>query len=207
MMYSGAMELSVSDLVCERGGREVFAGVGFAIAAGEMLELRGPNGAGKTSLLRLIAGLNEAAGGDLQLNGVAKDMPVATYCHFIGHQDAFKPALTVYENLEFWRDFFGGGDIEAALEAFSLDRLAGYSAALLSAGQKRRLALGRLVMIERPLWLLDEPSVGLDKTSVAQLQALMRQHLAADGMIIATTHIDLGMENAKVFDFADLEAG
>lgn len=199
------MELVAADLVCERGGREVFAGVGFGVASGEMLELRGPNGAGKTSLLRMVAGLNEPAGGALRLDGACDDTPIAAHCHFIGHQEAFKPALTVYENLCFWRDFFGGGDVEAALSAFSLDRLADYSAALLSAGQKRRLALGRLVMIDRPVWLLDEPTVGLDKASVAQLQALMRRHLDADGIIIATTHIDLGMKDARVFDFAELE--
>jgi len=176
-----------------------------------MLILRGANGAGKTSLLRVIAGLNEVAGGDLIFQGGDDDEPISHYSQFIAHQDAFKPALTVEENLQFWSDFFASdsksGDVQLALEAFSLERLAGFSAALLSAGQKRRLALGRLAMIDRPIWLLDEPTVGLDTASVKQLQTLIYKHLAGDGMIIATTHIDLGIKQAKVLDFADLETG
>jgi heme exporter protein A len=197
------MELSGQNLCCERGGRQVFAGLNFSVKSGSMLILRGPNGAGKTSLLRMIAGLNEPGEGRLSLSGLSDDLGIARNSHFIAHQDAFKPALTVEENLQFWADFFDGGDIDAALEAFSLERLAGFSAGLLSAGQKRRLALGRLAMIKRPVWLLDEPTVGLDVTSVGQLQKLMKAHLKDNGIIIATTHIDLGMKDAKVFDFAE----
>ena len=182
----------------------MFSDLDFSVAAGGMLILRGPNGAGKTSLLRVIAGLNDVVDGDLQLEGGIKGEPVSGNCQFIAHQDAFKPALTVFENLQFWSDYFGGGDVQLALEAFSLEALASFSAGLLSAGQKRRLALGRLAMIERPIWLLDEPTVGLDAASVKQLQTLMAKHLAGGGMIIATTHIDLGMKDAKVLDFADL---
>jgi len=189
----------------------VFSGLNFSVETGEMLILRGANGAGKTSLLRVIAGLNEVAEGDLIFQGGDDDEPISHYSQFIAHQDAFKPALTVEENLQFWSDFFASdsnpGDVQLALEAFSLERLAGFSAALLSAGQKRRLALGRLAMIDRPIWLLDEPTVGLDAASVKQLQTLMHKHLASDGMIIATTHIDLGIKQAKVLDFADLETG
>jgi len=200
------MKLSGHKLCCERSGRRVFSDLDFSIAAGGMLILRGPNGAGKTSLLRLIAGLNDIAGGELRFEGGAKDEPLSAYCQFIAHQDAFKPALSVSENLQFWSDFFGGGDVQLALEAFSLEALASFSAGLLSAGQKRRLALGRLAMIERPVWLLDEPTVGLDTASVRQLQVLMTRHLENSGIIIATTHIDLGMKDAKVLDFANLEA-
>lgn len=183
----------------------MFSGLDFSVGDGEMLILRGPNGAGKTSLLRVIAGLNEVADGELKFEGGADDVPIAQHSQFIAHQDAFKPALTVEENLQFWSDYFGGGDVQLALEAFSLERLASFSAALLSAGQKRRLALGRLAMIERPIWLLDEPTVGLDTASVKQLQTLMHKHLDGGGIIIATTHIDLGIKQAKVLDFADLE--
>ena len=203
------MKLSGKALSCERGGRQVFDGVDFSVESGGMLELRGPNGAGKTSLLRMIAGLNEPATGEFELIGAGDDVVLAHFCHFIAHQEAFKPALTVAENLQFWADFFAldgvSGEIDRALNAFSLEPLAELSAALLSAGQKRRLALGRLAMIKRDIWLLDEPTVGLDKKSVGQLQKLMREHLNHGGMIIATTHIDLGMDGAQVFDFSSLE--
>ncbi len=204
------MKLSGHNLSCERGGRLVFSGLDFSVSAGEMLILRGANGAGKTSLLRVIAGLNEVADGELVFEGGTDDHPIASHCQFIAHQDAFKPALTVEENLQFWADFFVNdykpGGVQLALEAFSLDALAGFSSALLSAGQKRRLALGRLAMIERPVWLLDEPTVGLDTASVKQLQTLMLGHLDNNGLIIATTHIDLGIKQAKVLDFAALKA-
>lgn len=200
------MELRGQDLCCERGGREVFAGLSFAVKNGEMLVLKGPNGVGKTSLLRMIAGLNEPSEGGFDVTG-AQQTDLGLMCHFVAHQEAFKPALTVEENLQFWADFFGGGDVEKALAAFNLLPLAGFSAAVLSAGQKRRLALARLVMIERPLWLLDEPSVGLDSQSVGQLQELIRAHLKNDGLVIATTHVDLGIKGARVFDFAEQGVG
>lgn len=203
-------KLSGNKLSCQRGGRLVFANLDFAVNSGEMLILRGPNGAGKTTLLRVIAGLNQASAGELSLQGGADGEPIARYCQFIAHQDAFKPALTVRENLQFWSDFFAAdskNDVQLALEAFSLQQLADYSASLLSAGQKRRLALGRLAMIDRPVWLLDEPTVGLDTTSVGQLQTLIRNHLKNNGLVIATTHIDLGIEQAKVLDFARLGEG
>ena len=200
------MNLSGHNLSCERGGRLVFSGLDFAVGSGEMLILRGANGAGKTSLLRVIAGLNEVADGELKFEGGQEEELIAQHCQFIAHQDAFKPALTVKENLQFWSDFFDGGDVQLALDAFSLEQLANFSAALLSAGQKRRLALGRLAMIERPIWLLDEPTVGLDAASVKQLQDLMGKHLDNAGIIIATTHIDLGIKQAKVLDFAKLGA-
>ena len=198
------MEVSGHNLCCERGGRRVFSGLDFSVKAGGMLVLRGPNGAGKTTLLRVIAGLNELIDGELNFTGADDDEAIAHYCQFIAHQDAFKPALSVEENLQFWSDFFGGDDVQVALKAFSLEPLASFSAALLSAGQKRRLALGRLAMINRPIWLLDEPTVGLDKASVKQLQTLMKDHLANNGIIIATTHIDLGIKGARVLDFSGL---
>ena len=200
-----AMKLTGENLACRRGGRLVFSGLSFEVSSGEMLVLRGPNGAGKTSLLRLIAGLSPPAGGRLSLEGGDGDAGVGQQSHYIAHQNASKPQLTVAENLRFWAQFHGGRDerVYAALEAMDLERLAGYAAALLSAGQKRRLALARLALVERPVWLLDEPTVGLDTASVARLRALMEAHLEGGGLVIATTHIDLGMARARFFEFEE----
>jgi heme exporter protein A len=188
------MILSGDNLQCDRGGRTVFANVSFRVAAGEMLQLTGPNGSGKSSLLRLIAGLNEQASGTVVLNGGNADLAIGQQAHYIAHQEAVKAALTVEENLNFWRDFLGGGDTAAALAALDLTRLASYHAGLLSAGQKRRLALARLALVPRALWLLDEPTVGLDTASQAKLATLMGEHLAKGGIIVAATHVALGLE-------------
>ncbi len=200
------MELIAKDITCERGGRTVFEHLSFATAAGQLLVLKGRNGAGKTSLLRLIAGLAEQAAGDLTLNGGHPELSLAQHCHFVAHQEAIKPALTVAENLAFWSGFYGGGDIVSALGVFDLERLAPFSAALLSAGQKRRLALSRLALVHRPVWLLDEPTVGLDTASTATLGTLMTGHLQTGGLIVATTHIDIGIAPDQVFDFDSREA-
>lgn len=188
------MELTAKDLACERGGRVVFRGVTFTLRAGQLLQLTGPNGSGKSSLLRLIAGLNTARAGQLSLTGGEADMTIGRQAHLIAHQDAIKTALSVRENLAFWQGFLGGGDIEPALAAMDLTRLATYAAGLLSAGQRRRLALARLVLTPRPLWLLDEPTVGLDAASLTRLAGVMEQHLDKGGMIIAATHAPLGRE-------------
>lgn len=188
------MRLTADNLTCERGGRIVFAGIGFSLGEGQLMQLTGPNGAGKSSLLRLIAGLNEAAAGTLVLAGGDSDLTIGQQAHYIAHQEAVKTALTVEENLAFWRDFLGGGSLEAALEAFALSRFASFQAGLLSAGQRRRLALARLALITRRLWLLDEPTVGLDTASLARLVAVMSAHLDRGGMIIAATHVPLGRD-------------
>ena len=188
------MKLTAENLTCERGGRIVFAGIGFSLGQGQLMQLTGPNGAGKSSLLRLVAGLNEAAAGTLELAGGQGDLTIGQQAHYIAHQEAVKTALTVEENLAFWRDFLGGGNLEAALEAFALSRFASFQAGLLSAGQKRRLALARLALTTRPLWLLDEPTVGLDIASLARLVAVMSAHLDRGGMIIAATHVPLGRD-------------
>ena len=188
------MKLTAANLTCERGGRIVFAGIGFSLGQGQLMQLTGPNGAGKSSLLRLVAGLNEAAAGTLELAGGQGDLTIGQQAHYIAHQEAVKTALTVEENLAFWRDFLGGGNLEAALEAFALSRFASFQAGLLSAGQKRRLALARLALTTRPLWLLDEPTVGLDIASLARLVAVMSAHLDRGGMIIAATHVPLGRD-------------
>lgn len=188
------MLLTADNLSCERGGRTVFRGVSFSLGSGALMQLTGPNGSGKSSLLRMVAGLNGAASGRLSLDGGHEDLTIGQQAHYIAHQEAVKPALTVHENLAFWRDFMGGGDVDAALAAFDLTRLSSYPAGLLSAGQKRRLALARLVLLPRVLWLLDEPTVGLDTASLGRLVAVMAGQLARGGMIIAATHVPLGRD-------------
>jgi heme exporter protein A len=188
------MLLTADNLTCERGGRTVFRDVRFSVSAGQLLQLTGPNGSGKSSLLRLIAGLNEAAAGTLVLQGGHAELSIGQQAHYIAHQEAVKTALTVHENLAFWRDFLGGGDVAAALAAFDLARLSSYPAGLLSAGQKRRLALARLVLVPRAIWLLDEPTVGLDAASLARLVAVMASQLERGGIILAATHVPLGRD-------------
>jgi heme exporter protein A len=182
--------LDVTDLACHRGGRQVFEGVSFRLEAGELLELRGPNGSGKSSLLRLMAGIDEPSRGVIKLTGAEYRNEAL---HLIGHGEASKPVLTVLENLQFWADFLGGGDVASSLPVFNMQTLADVPASLLSEGQRRRLALTRLVLVKRPLWLLDEPSVGLDQSAATQLRNVMQNHLAQGGMIIASTHVDLGL--------------
>ena len=191
------MQLAASDLACERGGRTVFSKINFTLASGELLQLTGPNGAGKSSLLRLLASLSEPSDGQITLEGGSPDLTTGQQAHYIAHSDASKSALTVTENLRFWRDFLGGGDLNRALGAVNLATLADYPVALLSAGQKRRLALARLALVPRVIWLLDEPSVGLDEASQKLLVALMSAHLKEGGLIVAATHVPLGLKAGK----------
>jgi heme exporter protein A len=196
------IRLSAHDLGCVRGGREVFEGLNFTVASGEALAVTGRNGAGKTTLLRLIAGLLELAHGRLELTGGAPEATIAEQAHYLGHRDALKPALSVLENLQFWYAFLGGNDASiasalTALEAVALDGLAGLPAAYLSAGQRRRLAIARLIAAPRPIWLLDEPTAALDTASQARLAELMHSHLAGGGIIVAATHGPLGLDGVR----------
>jgi heme exporter protein A len=189
------MQLVASDLACVRGGREVFSGLGFAVAAGAALLVVGPNGVGKSSLLRLIAGLVRPTGGRLALEGGEAELTVPEQAHYLGHQDALKPSLTVSENLAFWTRMLGGGGAapDAALDRVGLGAIAGLPAAYLSAGQRRRLSIARLLAIQRPIWLLDEPTSALDTAAQATLATLMGEHLAAGGLILAATHGPIGL--------------
>ncbi|MFZ5673918.1 MAG: heme ABC exporter ATP-binding protein CcmA [Pseudomonadota bacterium] len=187
------VELKADSLACQRGGRTVFTDVNFTLSSGQLLELRGPNGAGKSSLLRLIAGLGEAVSGRITLTGGSGDLSIGQQAHYAAHQEAIKSPLTVAENLDFWAGFLGGGDKAAALAAFDLEALADYPAALLSAGQKRRLSLARLALVPRLLWLLDEPTVGLDANSLGRLTRLLRSHLTGGGLAVVATHAPLDL--------------
>jgi heme exporter protein A len=192
------MQLKADELTCTRGGREVFRDVSFSLSAGEGMVVTGRNGAGKSSLLRMVAGLVRIAAGRLTLDGGVPDTPIAELAHYLGHQDAMKPSLTVGENLQFWIKFLGGGRaVEPALKAVDLGPLADLSAVYLSAGQRRRLSIARLVAVPRPIWLLDEPTSSLDAPSQKRLAELMRDHMAKGGMIIAAAHGPIGLERAR----------
>jgi heme exporter protein A len=173
--------------------------VSFSLAPGEALLVTGPNGAGKTSLLRQIAGLLPLAHGTLRLEGGEPDAIIPELCHYVGHANAVKASLTVEENLAFWADFLGARtpDLKAALAAFGLESLADLPAGLLSAGQKRRLALARLLAATRPIWLLDEPQTSLDAASVDLLDTALRNHLEAGGIAIVASHAALPTKLGK----------
>jgi heme exporter protein A len=190
------MRLSGRGVTCVRGGRVVFAGLDFEAAAGEVLAVTGANGSGKTSLLRLIAGLLIPAEGAVALEGGEAELTLPEQAHYLGHRDALKPALSVTENLSFWRDFLGGEAHEAdkSLAAVGLDHAAYLPAAYLSAGQRRRLSLARLLTVRRPVWLLDEPNAALDVAGQELFAGLMRDHLSRGGLIVAATHGPLGIE-------------
>jgi heme exporter protein A len=194
------MRLSGQNLRCVRGGREVFSGLDFAASAGELLAITGANGSGKTSLLRVVAGLLVASGGSVELQGGGAELSLAEQAHYLGHRDALKPALSVAENLSFWRDFLGGemGDGGRCLAAADLDHAAHLPAAYLSAGQRRRLSIARLLVVRRPVWLLDEPTSALDVAGQALFVRLMRDHLTGGGIIIAATHAPLGIDGPEL---------
>jgi heme exporter protein A len=189
------MDIEAKALAIERGGRIVLTNIGFRLRAGEALAVLGPNGAGKSSLLRALAGLLPLAQGEIVVQNGAR---LAELCHYVGHADALKPSLTVLENLEFWAALLardeapaGGDRIQSALKELGLAQIADLPSAYLSAGQKRRAALARLIAVERPLWLLDEPMTALDANSQKTLGAMMQAHLQSGGMIVAATHAPL----------------
>ena len=185
--------LAALNISCQRGSKVLFEDLSFVLAPGEGLLVTGPNGAGKTSLLRQIAGLLPLAAGRLSLEGPRPDVELPELCHYVGHLNGIKTSFTVRESLAFWADFLGenGGPLSPALAAFGLTPLADFPAGLLSAGQKRKLALSRLFAAPRPIWLLDEPQVSLDAASLKLLDAAIKDHLDAGGIAVVASHTAL----------------
>jgi heme exporter protein A len=202
------MRLSATDLACRRGGRDVFAGVSFSVASGESLTIRGRNGAGKSSLLRMMAGLVRVAGGQLSLEGGDPELTLGEQAHYLGHLDALKLSLSVEENLRFWSAFLGAAasDLREPLRAVGLDTLSELPAAYLSAGQRRRLSIARLLTVKRPLWLLDEPTSTLDAAAQVRLGEIMQVHLAGGGIILAATHGPLQLDGARELNLDGVSA-
>jgi heme exporter protein A len=194
-----AIGLAALEISCQRGGRTIYRDLSFRLAPGEALLVTGPNGAGKTSLLRQVAGLLPLAGGVLRLEGGDPDAAIPELSHYVGHANAVKASLSVAENLAFWAQFLGARNqpLETALAAFGLASLADLPAGLLSAGQKRRLALARLLAASRPIWLLDEPQTSLDQASLKLLDAALKDHLETGGIAIVASHAKLGVKLAK----------
>jgi len=192
------LRLEAEDLACNRGERRIFSGVAFALRSGDALVVRGRNGAGKSTLLDLLAGRLHPAAGTLRLLD-AGDRTLPECLHYVGHRDALKAALTARENLDFARGFLGSPALTSgeALEAVGLAHAGGLPVAYLSAGQRRRIALARLLVAHRPLWLLDEPTSALDAASQETLLRLMEEHRGRGGIIIATTHAPLALGGAK----------
>jgi heme exporter protein A len=199
------VQLIAENLTLERGGRPVIEGLSFDLDAGCGLLLTGPNGAGKSTLLRALAGYLKPAAGSVRVKGVSEDRDTSEVCHFVGHLDGIKTHLTAAENLAFWGTYLAGPAdaektlhqrVEEALERFALAALAEIPAGYLSAGQKRRLALARLCVAERPLWILDEPTVSLDAASVRVLIEAINDHLKGGGLAVIATHVAMELHAA-----------
>jgi heme exporter protein A len=206
MIAHPAIRLIAEGLAAARGTRLIFRGLSLEAASGEAVTLIGPNGSGKTTLLRCLAGLLRAAEGTVTLSGGDDGRSVGEQSHYIGHLNGIKSALTVDENLGFFVDFLGGNSdlADAAAERLALADLEDVPAAYLSAGQKRRLGLARLICARRPLWLLDEPAVSLDEASQRILAGMVAEHLAGGGIAVAATHTPLGWTEAKTIDFREI---
>ncbi|KAB2944145.1 MAG: heme ABC exporter ATP-binding protein CcmA [Hyphomicrobium sp.] len=208
------MQLVAENLTLERGGRPVVSRLSFRLGAGAALILTGPNGSGKSTLLRALAGYLRPAAGSVRVTGLGEDREISELCHFVGHLDGIKTHLTAAENLAFWATYLAsaadtvrdvGARVETALQRFALDALADIPAGYLSAGQKRRLALGRLAVAARPLWLLDEPTVSLDAASGEVLIGAINAHLQSGGMAVIATHVPLALEPAETIRLGRIE--
>ncbi len=203
------MKLEVEDLTVTRGGEVLAAGLSFSVSSGRALTIEGANGAGKSSLLRVLAGLLEPQRGRVSLvekPDTFREDELESLCHYLGHDNAMKPALSVQDNLAFWRSFLGRPDLEVdeALDLVGLGGLESVPFGHLSTGQRRRVSIARLLTSYRPIWLLDEPTSGLDGVSRKQFGSLMQAHLDDGGLIVAATHMELGL-NAGCCDLLDFD--
>jgi heme exporter protein A len=200
------MRLIAENLGGERGGETVFSGIGFTLDQGDALVVTGPNGSGKSTLLRIVAGLLPAAAGRVLVEGGGEAFPTpASASHYLGHLNAMKTALSVEENLGFWGAFQGepGLSVDEALEIVGLGGIGHLPFGYLSTGQRRRASIAKLLVSRRPVWLLDEPTAGLDKASEERFAGLMRGHLDDGGIVVAATHLPLGIEGAKALRMGD----
>jgi heme exporter protein A len=204
--------LTATNLAARRGDDRIFSGVDFALRSGESLVLTGRNGTGKSTLIRVIAGLLPADAGSVKVTADNTDISrAAEAMHYLGHRNAMKRELSVEENLIFWKRFagnFAGGsglDVESAAEELGLAELLHLPFGYLSAGQQRRMAMAKLLVAWRPVWLLDEPTAALDRQSDALFAQIMKAHLARGGIIVAATHQDLGLEDAKRLEMKGFE--
>lgn len=189
------MELTGEGLAARRGLRTIFTDVSFAIRAGDLMTVTGPNGSGKSTLMRIVAGLMRPLAGAVRLEPV-QEHGIGAAIHYLGHLNGLKPDLTVRQNLDFWRRYHRGDDPSGAMERMGVTRLADLPVSVLSAGQKRRTALARLLASPRPVWLLDEPLTALDAAAEAVLAEILNEHLAGGGLAIAATHRPLPVEAA-----------
>jgi heme exporter protein A len=203
------MRLRAWDLTIDRGGRRVIAGLSFEAPAGVALVVTGPNGAGKTSLLRALAGFLPIESGGFALEGGDSERTAGEQAHYLGHADGVKSVLSAGENLAFAAAMLGGDSSRAAqlcaLTALGLGHVIDFPARLLSAGQRRRVALARLLVAQRPLWLLDEPMTALDVGAQSALAAIMRSHLQGGGILVAAVHGPLGLEGAQELKLGAIE--
>ena len=194
------MRLIAEDLAGERGGETVFSGVSFALGQGEGLIVTGANGSGKSTLLRVVAGLLPVAAGRVALEGGGEDFPdIASACHYLGHLNAMKPALTVAENLAFWQAQMGAAQmgVAEALDLVDLPHTLHLPYSYLSTGQKRRVSIAKLFLNARPVWIVDEPTAGLDKQSEAAFVSFLGDHLEDGGILIAATHLPLPVKGVR----------
>lgn len=201
-MNNRPLRLSLENIVVDRGLKRVLDGISFTVNNGEAVVLVGPNGSGKTTLLRILAGLLKPVSGSLSLTEANQKVSTDSLVHYIGHLNALKDNLTVEENLFFWASFLGETSSQtmlSALHSFELERLRAIPVGYLSAGQKRRACLARLLVTPRPIWLLDEPTVSLDSQNVGLLAQKIETHLQSGGLLIAATHVPLGVAQEKKF--------
>ncbi len=201
-------EFSATNLCVDRGDRPVFKGLSFELPAGRLLKLIGPNGSGKSTLLKTLAGLIEAKDGDILVDGtslIAEDH-IAECITYLGHKNALKREFTVYENIEFWANFWGRSDkIDQSIQDMGIGYLRDTPVRFLSSGQTRRTALARTLCHNATIWLFDEPTVGLDDQGLDLLAKTMQRHLEKGGMIICATHVPLGVPDhfTKTLNLAD----